>query len=483
MDMLTFTIDTESKTPIYQQLYAFIKEDLLTGRIVCDTRLPSKRKLSSYLKISQNTIQSAYDQLIAEGYVYSLEKKGFFAGKIDNILKLDSPTDSDRISTQPEPAAVRYDFSHHGVDLHSFPFAVWRRLTREVIDEYDRELLQLGDFRGHYKLRAAIAAYLHQSRGVNCSADQIIISSGTELLMLTLIQLLNPASVYALEDPGYEKLNLLFSSSQAQFTAINIDEGGMIPEEICASPADVLCLTPAHQFPSGEIMPINRRIKLLNWANETHGRYIIEDDYDSEFKYSGKPVPALQGLDDNGKVIYMGAFSKSLTPALRISYMVLPALLLHEYIKKLSYMICPVPVIEQKVLCRFIEDGYFERHLNRMRIIYKRKRELLTKNIRTAGGDMQVSGADAGLHLLLKVNNGMSEKQLVTAALQQGIRVYGVSNYYLTPPKVPGPPTVLIGYAAIKEEEISDAVRLLHKAWFAEKPTQYFMADAESIND
>ena len=405
MDVLTFTIDAHSKIPIYHQLYSFIKSEIQSGRINYNTKLPSKRKLSSYLKLSQNTIQTAYDQLIEEGYVVSIERKGFYVCKVDNIIKLDAQKECGEIDYKYDKPDIEYDFSYNGVDMQNFPFKTWRKLTKDVINEYDKELLQLGDPQGYYSLRNSIADYLHQSRGVNCSADQIIISSGVEFLIQMLIQLFDRDIIYGIENPGYEKLNLVFASNHAKFKTVNIDEGGMMLEEIIKSNADILCITPSHQFPSGEIMPINRRVQILNWANEASGRYIIEDDYDSEFKYSGKPIPAMQGLDSNEKVIYMGAFSKPLSPAVRVSYMVLPAHLTKKYIKNLSFIICTVPIIDQKVLFRFIQDGYFERHLNKMRNIYKRKREILVKNIIELNCGIEVIGADAGLHLLLRVNN------------------------------------------------------------------------------
>jgi GntR family transcriptional regulator/MocR family aminotransferase len=258
----------------------------------------------------------------------------------------------------------------------------------------------------------------------------------------------------------------LFIGNRATFCAIQIDQQGMIPEEITKSNANVLCITPAHQFPSGEIMPINRRIQLLNWANEATGRYLLEDDYDSEFKYSGKPIPALQGLDTNEKVIYMGSLSKSLSPTIRVSYMVLPPHLINNYHKKLSYILCPVPMMEQKVLCRFLEDGYFERHLNKMRNIYKKKRDTLVKAITELNCDIKILGSDAGLHLLLHIPNGMSEKQLITSALLHGIKVYGISKYYFDKTSMSNAPTILLGFATILEEDINKAVILLRNAWF-----------------
>lgn len=465
MDMLTPDLNPDSKIPLYQQLYTYIKEEIQSGRLIKNTRLPSKRKLSQYLNISQNTIQTAYEQLIEEGYAASRERRGFFVCDIDHIKHLQLPPEFDELKSKQQSLPVKYDFSYHGVDMSTFPFAVWRRLMKETINEYDPELLTLGDSLGFYPLRAAIAGYLHQSRGVNCMEDQVIISSGTEILFQTLIQLFDEDSIYGIENPGYEKLNQLFTSNRASFKAIPLDKNGMLPDEIMKSNANIICITPAHQFPSGEIMPINRRIQLLNWANEEKNRYLIEDDYDSEFKYSGKPIPALQGLSSNGKVIYMGSLSKSLSPTIRVSYMVLPPNLMKKYREMLSYLICPVPIIEQKVLCRFITDGYFERHLNKMRNIYKKKRETLVKALQNLNCGIEILGADAGLHLLLRIPNHMTEDELISTALKIGVKVYGISKYYYDKSYPDSPPSIIIGYAVLTEAEIKRAVQLLYDVW------------------
>lgn len=458
MDMLTLFIKEDNKIPIYEQLYSFIKSEIQSGRISYNAKLPSKRKLSSYLKISQNTVQAAYDQLMEEGYIYSKERSGYYVSKIDNIYKLGIRDVYNKNELDMCQSNVKYDFSYHRVDEQAFPFGIWRKLFKDAVDEYDKELLRIGDSRGHIGLRSSIADYLHQSRGVNCSPDQIIISSGTEFLFQILFQLFDKEYVFGIENPGYEKLNMLFSSNRAKFKAINIDREGMMLKEIIQNNVNAICITPAHQFPTGEIMPINRRIQILNWANECNNRYIIEDDYDSEFKYSGKPIPALQGLDTNEKVIYMGSFSKALSPSIRVSYMVLPRHLLKKYIKDLSYIICPVPIVVQKVLFKFIQGGYFERHLNKMRNIYKRKRELLIRSIEELNCGIEALGAEAGLHLLLKVNNGMTEEQLVSSALINGVKVYGISKYYFDKRYVDKCPKIIMGYAAMNEQEIRDAV-------------------------
>lgn len=466
MDMLTFSLDSSGKKPLYNQLYEYIKSEIRAGRMEYNDKLPSKRKLSAYLNISQNTIQTAYDQLIEEGYIVAVPKKGFFVSPLDNILDLNLKSVVNSIEEIAAMDELEYDFSYHGVDHESFPFSIWRRLTKEAINEYDLDLLKPGSSQGSRELRISIAKYLRHSRGVNCSPEEIVISSGTESLFQILIQLLGQEYVYGIENPGYEKLNLLFKSNNAKFKTIDIDKKGMKIEEIEKSGVDILCITPAHQFPSGGIMPVTRRIKILNWAYENENRYVIEDDYDSEFKYSGKPIPALFGLDTYDRVIYMGSLSKSLSPSIRVSYMVLPEILLKKYREKLSFIVCPVPTIEQKVLQSFIEYGHFERHINRMRNIYKRKREVLVGELADYIGKVDVLGADAGLHLLLRVNNGMSEEELVKKAFEVGVGVYGISKYYYDKSSLDSVSTVLLGYAGMEDEDIRKAIGKLLRCWF-----------------
>lgn len=464
--MLGFMLDEDQKTPLYEQLYLLIKSEIQSGKLAPQTKLPSKRKLSSHLQISQNTVQSAYNQLMEEGFVTSIERKGFYVNEIDHLIQLNPQKRNRKHITQEEPEKIRFDFSYQGVDPETFPFAIWRKISRDVMNEYDPELLRLGDHQGHISLRTALASYLYQSRGVNCQPEQLIISSGMEFLLQILVQIFDQDTLFGIENPGYEKLQFLFSSNGTRYQSLPIDEQGIKLEELQKSQVNVLCITPAHQFPSGEIMSINRRVQLLNWANQDSGRYLVEDDYDSEFKYSGKPIPALQGLDHNEKVIYMGAFSKSLSPALRASYMVLPNHLVRRFKERLPFMICPVPIIGQKVLSRFMQDGYFERHLNKMRNVYKRKRELLVREIKALQVPVEIFGADTGLHLLLQVQNGMTEESLEARALEHGVKVYGISRYYSDKNSMGTVPQIVIGFAALTETEISAAVQALYQAWF-----------------
>ena len=463
--MLTIALNQDSKEPLYEQLYQYIKSEIRSGTYAPDAKLPSKRRLAAHLQCSQNTVQSAYNQLISEGYITAKPKSGFFVCKLDGVLSIGNPQTRPADNADATPAN-RYDFSHRGVDTESFPFPTWRKITKEVINEYDPDLLKLGNSQGDFNLRKSIANYLHQSRGVKCSPEQIIVSSGTEFLLQLLIQLFPEDTVYALENPGYERLNLIFKSNRARYKTINLDESGMIPGELTKIQADVACVTPSHQFPTGNIMPIARRIQLLNWANENPEHYLIEDDYDSEFKYSGRPIPSLQGLDTGEKVIYIGAFSKSLAPSMRVSYIVLPEQLLAAYNEKLTFYICPVPAIEQKALFRFINEGHFERHLNKMRNIYKKKRETLVFAIQQYLPGVKIIGANAGLHLLLEIGNGMEEAKLIAAAHNQGVKVYGLSGYYSGEHSLIKHPTILLGYATMRQNEIADAVRLLKNAWY-----------------
>lgn len=464
MNEINLRLDKKAAAPLFMQLYNFLKNEIINGHYLKNEKMPSKRQLAAYLQCSQNTVQAAYNQLVAEGYLISRIKSGYYVAELDGIVTIKK--DFKKTSfPQKEEVVYRYDFSHQGVDHDSFPFSIWWKITKEVINQYDLDLLKTGASKGYPYLRASISRYLHQSRGVNCSPDQIIISSGTEYLLQLLIQLFDENFTYAIENPGYEKLSMLFKSNRAACKSIPLDRYGMQPEELYKSMANAACITPSHQFPTGTIMPVSRRIQLLNWANEKAQRYIIEDDYDSEFRYSGKPIPSLQGLDQNGRVIYMGAFSKSLSPALRISYMVLPEHLLEAYHNKLGFYICPVPTIEQKTLQHFIDEGHFERHLNRMRNIYKQKRETIISAINDFLPDAKIQGASDGLHFTLSVNNGMCEQELIKAARNQQVKVYGLSRYYSTPLPNMNNNTLLMGFAALNNKDIINAVSLLKEAW------------------
>jgi GntR family transcriptional regulator/MocR family aminotransferase len=464
MNELTVRLDKNAPEPLFGQLYAFIRQEIISGRLVRNEKLPSKRRLAASLQCSQNTVQAAYSQLTDEGYLVARAKSGFYVAALDGIVNIGKARE-DVSGGRDTPETYRFDFSHQGVDFGCFPFPLWRKLAWEAVNAYDGDLMRTGDPQGYPGLRAGIARYLRHSRGVSCLPDQVVVSSGTEYLLQLLIQLFDDSAVYAIENPGYERLPLLFRSSRAEFRTVPLDEYGMMPAALGGSGADVAVITPSHQFPTGRIMPVSRRVQLLGWANEKEGRYVVEDDYDSEFRYSGKPIPSLQGLDRQGRVIYLGAFSKSLTPALRVSYMVLPEQLLRIYRERLDFYICPVPTVEQKILQRFIDEGHFERHLNRTRNLYKQKRETLVSAIRDMLPGAEVEGAAAGLHITLRLHNGMSEGELIQRAKENRVRVYGLSRYYSGPAETSDGSVLLLGFATLNTGEIPEAVSVLRKSW------------------
>lgn len=462
MDSLTINLNNNSNIPLYIQLYDFIKDEIQTGKMVSNSKLPSKRKLSKYLEISQNTVESAYDQLITEGYIISLPRKGYYVSELQEVINIKSKKEYiNEKSSKKKP--YKYEFYSSRVDIEGFPYTVWRRIYKEVLTEDNNELLQIGHSQGDRNLRKAINNYLRFSRGVNSNIDNLIIGAGTEYLIQIIINILGRNKRFSVEEPGYYKIKKILKINGVNPIPIPIDNQGVNVDRLRESNSEVIHITPSHQFPTGIIMPINRRIQILNWANESKERYIIEDDYDSEFRFEGKPIPALQSLDNKGKVIYLGTFSKCFSPSERIAYMVLPDELMKIYRKDFSFLACTVSRSAQQALVRFIEEGYFERHLNKMRNIYKRKREFLVSLIKKNLKDVEIIGTNSGLHLLLKVNNGMSEKELIESAGEKGVRILGLSNSYLSNLKERN--TVFLGYANLKYDEIEEAIILLKEAW------------------
>lgn len=468
--MITLALNPKSKTPMYEQLYKFIRAEIESGRLEQDEKLPSKRKLSAHLKISTVTVETAYAQLIAEGYLRTVVKSGYFVLPYENIRVLmgRKPVIITKKST-PNNTAEKYDydFKTNAVITDLFPFATWAKLAREVLAQDRNELLNITHPQGSPELRCAIAEHLYKFRGITATAEQIIVGAGSEYLIMLLIQLLGRNSVYALENPCYGKIYKIFRSNGIVTLPITLDEQGLNVDELEKTNANIVHVTPSHQFPLGVVMPVGRRLSLLKWAGKGDDRYIIEDDYDSEFRFTGQPIPAMQGLDHDEKVVYINAFTKSLAPSLRISYMVLPPRLMKIYEENFIFYSCTVPNFEQYTLYRFLNRGYFERHLSRMRGAYKERRDLFITAIAQSrlASMTEIIGSDAGLHFLMKINNGMSEAELVTTASKAGVKVHGLSEYY-TPP-IPEYPksTMVIGYSGLNAVDLTAAVHRLEDVW------------------
>lgn len=464
MNELTMTLQPKSNIPLYEQIYNYIKKDIQCRRIPSGEKLPSTRALSKYLEVSRSTVELAYEQLLSEGYVEAEPCRGYFAAQIDELYQLKPAVRNVPKKQVTEAPRFTYDFTPIGVDLKSFPYNVWRRLSKDSLLDDRAELFRLGEAQGEYGLRNAICGYLYQARGVNCRPEQIIVGAGNDYLLMLLTTIIGQKHRVALENPTYKQAYRLFKNLSYEVCTVDMDSRGMEIGKLTESGADIAFVMPSHQYPLGIVMPIKRRMSLLKWANEQNGRYIIEDDYDSEFRYKGKPIPALQGNDSHGKVIYMGTFSKSIAPAIRMSYMVLPDSLEKQYREKSSFLNSTVSKVDQMILQKFLEDGHFERHLNKTRALYKNRHDILLGCLKSLQDRCTISGENAGVHLLLHFHNGMSEAKLIERAEQRGVKVYGLSEYFIGQEKK-RQATILLGYANMNEDKITEAVRILDEAW------------------
>lgn len=487
--MLTVPIDTTIKEPIYEQIYKYIRTEITNGNISCGTKLPSGRSMATHLSVSRNTIDMAYGQLVSEGYIEAVPQKGYYVCALDNLyaeglkpleaeemtggmgkvmplsngLELFSGGEENEKSEQ-----YKVDFALSGVDMDYFPYGKWRKLMRECLIDDNKDLFLSGDHQGDLELRGAVQTYLYQSRGVRCMPSQIIIGAGSDYMLLLLSRIFTKKRHIAMENPAYMQAFTIFGSLGYSITPVSVDEHGMRTELLEKSGVDLVYVTPSHHFPMGMVMSASRKQKLLAWAAQKEERYIIEDDYDSEFRYFGKPIPALQSQDPFGKVIYIGTLSKAIAPGIRISYMVLPDKLLEQYHDEADFYFSTVSRIDQRLIGQFLLQGHFERHLNRMRKIYKTKHDILLQELKESNLDIKITGESAGLHLLLgfgkpRADAGEKERELVELAEKKGVKVYALSEYYIK--EELRTPTILIGFARLKELEIKEGVRLLCRAW------------------
>lgn len=464
--MLTYSFEERGKLSLYEYLYKCIKEDILAFRLAPDEKLPSKRALSKNLNISTITVETAYGQLMAEGYIYSVPKSGFFVSHIASSERKssfapDEADESERESTEEFFA----DFVRNSAANDTFPFTVWTKLMRETMSDEQKKLMVSSPSVGIYELRKAIADYLFQFRGMKVSADRIVIGAGTEYLYSLIIQLTGRDKRYALEDPGYRKIHHIYKANDVSCVHVPLDENGISIEKLEKSNADVLHISPSHHFPTGIVTPISRRYELLSWASRSKDRYIIEDDYDSEFRLLGKPIPSLQSIDVLDKVIYINTFSKSLTPTIRISYMVLPESLMKKYNEKLSFYSCTVANFEQYTLASFIRNGSFEKHINRMRTLYRSRRDELMSIIKGHPffERVTITEENSGLHFLLFVKTRLSDDELIKRAREKGINVSCLSQYYSDKAKSKSH-TLIINYSGIDPKRMKEAVERLFDA-------------------
>ena len=482
MNEITFELKIENgkgKDSIYQQIYEHICKEIKNGNLKEGVKLPSTRALAKHLQISRSTVDMAYGQLVAEGYVYTLPAKGYYVADVKQLYDIQIPDISsheEKISDfteQKKENPLLVDFSPKGVDLNKFPFNVWRKLTKEILSADNKELFAAGNPKGEVCLRKTICEYLYEARGVKCSYHQIILGAGYEYLLMILSQILevNDANIIekkrirktiAMESPTYIQAYNVFSNLGYRVQLMQMDDNGMKAEQLENSNVNLAYIMPSHQFPTGVVMPLKRRLEMLQWAKNESNRYIIEDDYDSEFRYIGKPIPALKAIDENQKIIYLGTFSKSIAPGIRMSYMVLPQNLLECYQSKLKFYSTTVSRIDQSIVNEFIRQGFYARHLNRMRSIYRGKHEVLLKALRELPESFVTKGENAGLHILLEVPGDRTEEDLIREAKKAGVKVYSLKDCQIGP-QVRKNPTLILGYAKLTEQEIQQGIRLLGK--------------------
>ena len=459
--MLTYALDKTAGVSLYEQLYRRVKEDILSGRLAAGEKLPSKRALAAHLEVSVITVKNAYEQLMAEGYLTGVEKKGYFVSSVLPPLPSQPPPVT---QDAPEPGERTWflDLVTNSIDAEDFPFTVWARLMRQTILEQGTGLLHPTPPQGAWALRRAIADHLRQFRGMAVGAEQIIVGAGTEVLYSLLVQLLGREPTYGVEDPGYGKIARIYRACGASVAAVPLDGDGLSVQELRRSGADVVHISPSHHYPTGRGMPITRRQELLRWAQEKPERIILEDDYDSEFRFVGRPIPSLYSTDENERVVYLNTFSKTIAPSIRISYMILPPKLLERYREKLGFYACTVSGFEQYTLAKFLEQGYFERHLGRMRNRYRQKRDqVITAFLQgPLAGRVKITGQDAGLHFLAELQTSLPDDVLQHRAAEKGLMLAMLSGYYHDKKGV-RQHTLVVNYSGLNLQHLPRAMEYL----------------------
>ena len=449
--MLTYELKKKPGVPLYEALYRCIRQDILTGRLSPGEKLPSKRALSQHLEVGKITVETAYAQLLSEGYIRSREKVGFFVEAVEQLPPAPPPVPQ---KAAPEEAPL-LDLTANGTG--HFPFTVWSKLQREVILDYGRALLLPLPNQGIPELRQAIAAHLAAFRGMEIDPENILVGAGTDFLYNLLIQLLGRDKIYAVEEPGYSKIRKVYGAGGVKCISAPMDAEGVMPQAL--GEAHVLHISPSHHFPTGLVTPLSRRQALLNWAGTEN--WIIEDDYDSEFRFARHPLPAMQSMNGE-RVIYINSFSKSLAPSIRISYMVLPPALMEKFRRVLGFYSCTVASFEQYTLARFLSGGYFEKHINRMRRFYQKHRNQVIAALQScpAADKLTILEQDAGLHFLVRVDTQWTDAQLTDWLGERGIRVQALSSFYhdSTPGELH---QLVVNYSGIDVEKLRQALEQL----------------------
>lgn len=463
--MLWIPIDRSLDIPLIRQVYQQIREQILNGHLHSGEKLPSTRELSSELKVSRNVILEAYDQLLAEGFLVSRRGAGTFVAAgafLEQHKKVPVFHSSDeREENRKEDSVINFRSGIPSLDL--FPRKTWAKLSHATWNDTSPSSFGYDIPEGRPELRQVLSRYLLKTRGVHCHPDQIVITSGaTQALTLVSKLLLTPNDTVIMEDPITNDIQTIFKDSGALLYPVSVDEYGMKTSllPINQNPKFVF-ITPSHQFPLGGTLPIQRRIQLINYSRKTNC-YLVEDDYDSEFRYEGPPVSSLQGLEPE-RVLYIGSFSKILSPALRMGYLVLPSHLIEKCRKLKWFSDLHTPSVDQLILARFIDEGYLERHITKMKKMYKNRRDFLIHCLKITFSDkVNIFGYSTGLHLIVEWNELHFSKELLEHIQQFGVKVYPVEDHTIEKGKHQN--RIILGYGHLKNEEINEGVIRLHEA-------------------
>lgn len=468
-------LNEASKEPLYLQIYNQIKKEIISGEIVEGSKLPSTRNLSKILNVSRNTVESAFLQLSSEGYVVSKAGSGFVVQKIDGSFFTEQNKNANFNTTKnivkqeisKMEDQYKFNFRYGRPSVEDFPMTIWRKLSNKYLSTTNIEkILSYNERKGELELRTEIMKYLSRARGVKCGIEQIVICAGMQQCLSLVCQLLkNRYNKIGFEEPGYSGARDVFINNGCEVLPISLEEGVINLEQLEKSDAQLVYVTPSHQFPTGSVMTIQKRVRLLEWA-EKNGGIIIEDDYDSELRYNSRPIPSIQSIDAGGRVIYIGTFSKSLAPGFRVSYMVLPEQWVRTYDEKFKRYNSPVPWLQQKVLSEFMSQGYWESHLRKLCNSYKRKHDVLISSIYEVMGDrVRILGMNAGLHIILEFNCGLKEGELLKRAENHGIKIYPVSQFWMNEERYTDN-MILLGFSGMSEDDIREGVIILNNAWF-----------------
>ncbi|MDC7286822.1 PLP-dependent aminotransferase family protein [Blautia schinkii] len=464
-------LNRQSREPLYMQIYTQIKNEILNGTIGEGQILAGSRGLAGILGVSRNTVDGAYSQLMAEGYITPQKGVGYIVMKVPELtICRRKPVQNAIIppvsDTKKEPSVV-YDLTNGSQTSDLFPKRIWKRYTLECMDllENEAKISSYQDKQGELYLREKLLAYLERIRGIHCDANQIIITCGIQQSLDYLCKLLYSANkTILMEEPGFNKAVAVFHNSNINIQTVPVDKNGIVVSKLPHT-ANVCAVyaTPSHQFPTGATLSISRRYELLEWAQK-NDVFIIEDDFDSEQRYYSKPIPSLQSIDKNNCVIYLGTFSKALSPSIRMGYMILPPLLLQNYLKKFEIYNSTVPLLNQYVIARLIETGEYDRHVRRLNHIFRKRLEQFSAELADVKGNVELSSNGTGQYFLLKFSHKVEQNELIKKALEHGVKVYSTMQFWQEKAACP-PNTLFLGFSKIQLEDIPDCVKRLKAAW------------------